>query len=254
MLWEYWQYLTTPCEKYVKAMGYLEEMISIKSRADRLKAEWEPHLAKTREAILRRVQTCPQRRTALICGSGWLLDVPLKELSASFEKVVLMDIVHPRAIRRLGSDRVNLIEADVSGVALSIYRDAKQLPQPSCELLGQLKDVDFVCSVNLLSQLSVIPLEYLRKHASFSEEELIRFKNSIQEFHLKEIQNSQNWILITDVESVRLDRDGNLIEKTELAKIPGHLPIKASWEWHLAPLGEDHPAESTVRRVVVCGR
>jgi hypothetical protein len=47
-----------------------------------------------------------QKRTAVVLGSGLLRDVPIRELAAAFDTVVLIDLVHVASVRlRMKAER-----------------------------------------------------------------------------------------------------------------------------------------------------
>ena len=64
MIAELLRYLVTPCPRYVRAMGYLHEQVSIKARHDRCRRAWEPHLERTRNVIRAATRQCRKRRKA----------------------------------------------------------------------------------------------------------------------------------------------------------------------------------------------
>src|SRR5262245_16392516 len=88
------------CPQHVRVMGYLDEIIAIGARNRQVGEDWAPHLAQSKGIGRRAIAQCESRRTAVIFGSGRLLDVPLKELATAFERVVLVDIVHLGEARR----------------------------------------------------------------------------------------------------------------------------------------------------------
>jgi hypothetical protein len=266
MLWEYWQYLTTPCESRLKEMGYLTELISIQSRASRLMKDWTPHLERTKKIVREGIEKCKGRDIALVCGSGWLLDVPLKELAESFRRVILLDMVHPRSVRRNVRNKfpnVELVTCDLSGVAFQVYDYAHSTrnsprrlthPQPSSKVLEKFAHADFVCSVNVLSQLPIIPCEFIANNPSAKQLDAQHvFAKTIQTFHFDWIKRFPHWVLMTDVESMTFDREGKELEKKWLVEIMEKLSIKEEWTWDLAPFGEEYSSHRTVRRVVACG-
>jgi hypothetical protein len=144
-------------------MGYLYELVGIKSRFGRCRTAWTPHLQRTRSVIRRAAERCPQRRKAVVLGSGLLLDVPLDDLARDFREVVLVDLIHPLRTRwrRRRFANVTLLRADVSGVAEQVYRMAKvssaNLPRVEPSLFVGDDRVDLVVSVNLISQLPHVP-------------------------------------------------------------------------------------------------
>ena len=48
--------------RYVRAMGYLHEQVSIKARHDRCRRAWEPHLERTKDVLRAAVRKCRTRR------------------------------------------------------------------------------------------------------------------------------------------------------------------------------------------------
>jgi hypothetical protein len=170
MLAEALRWLLTPCPKTARCLGHLAESVAIESRARRCQAAWAPHLQHSREALLASASHCEQHRVALVLGSGPLLDVPLAELAARFEAVWLVDLVHPLVARwqvRLYPN-VRLIEHDVteclgdliSGPPLDLDRLAGRVPR---RFLDEPR-IDWVASLNLLSQLPYLPGRWLRAH------------------------------------------------------------------------------------------
>ncbi len=150
--------------------GHLSQQVALWARHRRRRAAWEPHLARCRAVALAAARSCPQeaRRTALVLGSGLLLDVPLAELSALFARVVLVDLAFLPEVRgqaaRLGN--VTTLEADLTG-CLGHLPGALAAPLPdalaalAAGLPAGLAELDFVYSANVLSQLPLFALESL---------------------------------------------------------------------------------------------
>src|SRR5437762_463756 len=99
MLLEWLESLATPCPPEIRDLGYRRELIAIGARQRRCRAAWAIHIARSRGAILEAMGLVPRRRTAIVLGSGRLLDVPLAELAREFERVVLVDALHPLVSR-----------------------------------------------------------------------------------------------------------------------------------------------------------
>ncbi len=154
--------LTTFCSPYLRHMGYLNEAIAMRGRSLERRGSWQPHLDRTRTFVLAAASSCTRRNRATVLGSGLLLDLPLPELSSLFREIVLLDVVclpdARREIRKYGN--VTFVEHDVTGIAERLYlnrhRGIRELPEPEdIRLPGQPSD--FVVSLNILSQLWVIP-------------------------------------------------------------------------------------------------
>jgi hypothetical protein len=251
------EYLATPCSRPLRGMGYLRELMAIRGRAWRCWNAWKPHLEKSKSIIRTAVEHCSQRRKAVILGSGMLYDVPVDELSAAFREVLLVDIVHPLKNWLPGFRHKNLrrVTADVTGTAEEVYRIAKLsgtiLPRTEPSLFLDDPEVDLVVSLNLLSQLPVIPTTYLERVGAHSPDAIQAFARHLITSHLAYLQRFECTVaLITDVEKLTLNHAGTMIGKTSLLRgveLPG---IGETWIWQLAPRPEADADYSYYRRVV----
>jgi len=97
-------------------MNFLSDQEGIMTRYLKEKENWDEHLEKSREYILKSVGN-KKLSTISILGSGWLLDVPLEELTIQFQKVILVDIFHPPQIlhKVRNMPRVKTMEMDITG-------------------------------------------------------------------------------------------------------------------------------------------
>jgi hypothetical protein len=311
-------------------MGYLRECIGIASRHGRLEEVWRPHLEQTRRFILDSAERCGPRRHAVILGSGWLLDVPWQELAARFDRVSLVDLIHPPSVRRQvrAFPKVKLVTTDLTGIAERLFQNSSVLPTPpllrACPesgmgaarghlgrgqggetgespkraltaestpasaqmaraatapipLSGQALSlepfgpVDFLASVNVLSQLPMIPLKFLETIGSGAgamnrtptdarkagvEQEPVKesseaFARSILEKHLERLQSAGcPACLVTDVESLTYDRAGTITGREDLLHGMQFPSPQQEWTWQLAPLGEIDGDHRTEHRVV----
>ncbi|MBU1231040.1 MAG: hypothetical protein KKA55_00650 [Proteobacteria bacterium] len=143
--------------------GHLAQQVALWARHRRRRAAWEPHLSRCRALTLAAAKACPPeaRRTALVMGSGLLLEVPLEELSALFQRVVLADMAFVPEVRARAARQgnVELRETDLTGC---LDRLSGGLPRPLPDALAQLgaglPGLDFAYSANLLSQLPLFAL------------------------------------------------------------------------------------------------
>ncbi len=268
MIWEFWQSWTTRCDPIARDLGYLYESIAIKARAKRCSTAWNSHLNHTRTFLLSSARKCSQKRLAVILGSGWLLDVPLEELSREFEEVHLVDILHPKETVRRASElkNVRVLARDISGVAVAahqiIHRARKSpkkpsLPEPDPFTLLAPDRTDFVASVNVLSQLPTQPIQLLRSLTGennlplYSEAELFNLASSIRERHLQFLRTCPRACLITDIEAETLhaNNDPRIQPLVSEAK---SIVADEEWMWEIAPPGEIAPRERTRHRVIAC--
>jgi hypothetical protein len=254
MIAELFRYLVAPCPRHVRAMGYLDEQVSIKARHERCRRAWEPHLERTKNVIRAAMRLCPTRRKAVVFGSGMLLDVPLSELASAFAQVVLVDVVHPMGAGwRLAN--VTALEADVTGTAEAAYRLAKRggepLPCVAPRLFCDDPEVDLVASVNLLSQLPYIPCKYLSAAGTYPAEEITAYGRDVVLAHIDYLKRLPGVVaLVCDLERLTRDRGGKVVER--LSALRGvKLPWAGEeWVWDLAPRPEASPNYSYQRRVV----
>lgn len=249
MIAEALAWLLTPCPAYVRRLGLLAESVAIGARHRRCRAAWAPHLAATRAAVVDAIGRLPRRRTALVLGSGALLDLPLAELAGAFRRVVLVDVVHPWRARLAsrGFANVSRITDDVTGVLDAVSNGELASPRPY-HLIDD-PEADLVISLNLLSQLPVVPVRSLDGRAA--PEPLAAMARDVVRSHLTDLDRSRaSTLLVSDVERVVVGRDGREIERDSLI---ADLPEPAhdrEWWWDIAPAPEANPETSERRRVI----
>ena len=256
MILEFAEYLLTPCSFAFRRVGYLQGQLGIKVRHRQCRRAWQPHLERTKTAILSAIQKCPQRRTAVILGSGRLLDVPLQELSRQFQQVVLVDAVHPLGayVLALWYRNVRLVRADVTGTAERLIRVANQpevpLPEATPELFCDDKDVDYVASVNLLSQLAYLPGIYLER-GKRPEIDVERYSHSLLQSHLNYLHRLPGIVtLVTDVEKLVVDQRGKITERIDILHGVTLPKWGEEWIWNHVPLHLLSQEFSYDRRVI----
>lgn len=239
MLAELVKFYTTPCRRYVRRMGYLAESIATEARYKRLQKDWQPHLDNTKKAIIENISKCKKKDRALILGSGHLYDIPLEELAAKFGEVVLVDILHPKHVRNKVSAFINvrLVEQDITGAAEQLFINPKKLYESNPQFfIGE--EINFVASVNLLSQLPVIPNKWLRRKG-ISDALVYGYCKSLVQEHLEYLRKlSGEKCLITDIEFLAEDEDEELAaQESAIYGIDLGKPAK-SWIWDIAPAPE----------------
>jgi len=221
---------------------------------------WNSHLDNCRRFILKAIDDIkPEKITVL--GSGWLLDLPLNEILDKVRSVTLIDIIHPpEALRQISAFKnIVAVEADVTGGLIeevwtkagesSFYRKLKTLDGikvPDYDING---DPGLIISLNILSQLEVLPLKLLRKRSSVTEEEYTRLRIEIQKKHI-DFLSKHNSILITDYSEIFTDRRGISNEvKTVVTELPeGRYSEK--WRWDFDIKGSDYFEKRSVMNVI----
>lgn len=245
MLYELYTYLTTPCPRYVRHMDYLSEAIAMKKRHHRNRTAWQSHLEQTRRAILSAAEKSRNKNKVVILGSGLLLDVPLNELSSMFHEVVLLDIVFlPEVYKRIERyGNVRLVQHDVTSMAQKLYENLRaghtELPDAAPSVAEIDETTGLVVSLNILSQLWVMPRAYaLRKLRNLEEENVNDWCRQITGSHYVFLQSLACPVcLIADHEFVKRDREGNIVSRG--STIAGLMlpPPEAFWTWDIVPLG-----------------
>lgn len=225
-------------------MGFLTSTIQVRSRYKRCRQAWQPHLERTRAAILKAAGQATGRRIALLFGAGLLHDIPLRELAAAFEEVVLADIVHslPCRLAALRFPNVRLETLDVTGVMARLPSVAKRpaTPLPASAPTAFLEEprLDFTVSVNLLSQLGWVPGVFLGDKIPSGP--LAVFQRNLVLAHLKYLSGLPgHTALITDVSWLARPLEGGAAPR-EWGVLQGvSLPEPdCAWEWAIAPAPE----------------
>ena len=238
-------YLAVPVPLHVRQMGYVRELRALRARQNRCREAWRSHLEHTREVVLEAAARCERRRNALVVGSGLLFDIPLEELGRRFESVVLVDIVHAWSVHRQAArfSNVRLLPLDVTGVverchALARRRAPAPPPQRPVDcLVGE--DFDLVASVNVLSQLPVVPNGYMsRRIRSLTEADTREFSRALVVSHLDWLSSFPGIAcLVTDLERLCYGDRGLVSREESLWGVA--LPEgDRDWLWDLAPRPE----------------
>lgn len=247
MLSEAFKYLTTPCSPHLKSMGYLKELIALEARFKRCQEAWHPHIQKSKSVICDAANNAARTKKVVVLGSGILSDIPIEVLSETFESVVLVDVCFLKQTRKRLSPYSNIEwqVADVTGVAEALYSwiNNNQLndvfPVPTLPTGINLDDVDLVISSNLLSQLPLIPLQFLRRtKPDLDENIIVKFAQDIVRAHLEFLDTCPGSIcLISEIE--RQICDGPSIQKIEDPLWGQSLKHNGEeWSWHVAPKSE----------------
>ncbi|MBM3554438.1 MAG: hypothetical protein FJX47_02645, partial [Alphaproteobacteria bacterium] len=177
MLLEALAWATLPASWPIRRMGYVSEMVGIGARALRCRESWRPHLKKSRGFLAEAMARPARKRRALIFGSGLLLDVPVADLAVAYDEVWLVDILQPLSarLRALFSPKLSLFAHDATE-AIAPLHDAvrawrlagrdKDRPPPLPDIAPARfldQEFDLVASVNLASQLPIVPRAWLTR-------------------------------------------------------------------------------------------
>ena len=232
----------------LKEMGFTTDQNGIIERYGREKDGWDIHLNNSKQAIVEAVNRYNPKSISIL-GSGWLLDVPLEELSKTCSKVYLYDIVHPAQIKHLVSKYKNVecIEADITGGAIShTWFEVQRLRKEGSPL--QLEKIvgngfepkyqtDMIVSLNILNQLDILICDYLLSMNAITNDELSMLRILIQQKHIESI-SKQPFCLISDYEELTIDSKTNKTDSRPLVVVPfPETSYKKQWQWKFDSTG-----------------
>lgn len=219
MILEFFKYLTATANKDARKNGALYESVAFESRAQRLKTSWQSHWDESQKAVTEFINSAELReaKILLILASGSLFELPMDVLLQRFDKIILVDFVFPKRVRKIAKNsknKIKLVEANLNETNRISYL---------------IQSADIVLSCNVLSQLHLFDKE--KESKSFQQQHLDTLKNG-----------SKPTLLWSDVERVFMVKDQQQIVQTEdtvNAKKPS--PWK-KWTWFIAPAPELHKA------------
>lgn len=203
----------------LRRMGYFSNQMGIINRYLREQDHWEPHLANTRRVILEAIDD-RHPKTVAVLGSGWLLDIHLQEMTQRGIEVKLIDVAHPPRIRHKYKDDpgVRLIDADITSCIREAWLYGRQsiddgyhrlltaIGQPN--LSFALED-DLVLSVNILTQLHALIVDYLANRGRIDKVRQTELTAAIQQAHL-DVLPAGRTLLIADLEEEHYN-DSNVL-------------------------------------------
>lgn len=239
MIWEAWQYITTPSSKLARQMGFLYESIAMSARAKRCHSAWQPHYQNCQLAIEHAVTMCETKRKVLVFGAGTLQDIPLALLSEAFDQVLLVDLVITRNARQLLKSYRNIdyIEADVTESLHLLQAGILKVETPKAWLDDET--IDLVVSLNLITQLPLLPIRWLKQKFRISDPQADQLGQGLIKAHLDYLQRFNARVcLIADRVDQEFNRQG---EKTdEFDPWWDVKPPEASrtWQWEVVSLRE----------------
>jgi hypothetical protein len=243
-------------KKIVRKMGIRSDQEGILQRYILEGSNWNEHLRNTKQAIIDFVKEKEPKSLALL-GSGWLLDIPMQFLADRMQEVILYDIRHPRAARDKYAKLPNVLflEADLSGGLIeATFRLCRHKPKltPQEVIIELLNtpvnlpiETDYLASVNLLNQLDILIIDYLKKFYDFPADIMNQLRKTIQSNHLRMLKPGQA-CLITDVEEIHINDQGIPVEKVPLifCELPAGHNLK-SWIWKFDTHKNYHPEHFT---------
>lgn len=241
----------TPGSRQLRSMGLVTGSVGLWSRSVRRSAQWNPHYARCHAVVRRAMEGLASRRAVAVLGSGLAKDVPMPDLLAAFERVVLVDAVHLPTVRlRYALDRrVSFVTLDLSGMAGWMAGEAEGRVAP-LGALGADETLDLVISANLLSQIPIGVETFLDDHeARAAELPADMLARSVQG-HLDDLAAFRCRVcLLTDTLMTERDRAGAVTDTLDLMRGITLADPDEAWDWTVAPFGEIDRKHEYVHRV-----
>jgi hypothetical protein len=218
-----WRFLNKNMQKEYSRMGFYSDQKGILRRYRRESKFWNIHNQNTRNIILDFVKNKPTNKIAIL-GSGWLLDIPVEELSKIFNEIWLFDIFHPKpVIRKYKSYKVFFQFTDLSCFALPVYHLCKTKKQITYDDLMGLKALqefdlsgfDCVISCNIMDQLDELLLEFVKRKNKIETETELQFRTKIQNQHISILPKGKT-LLICDQNEVSVNPANEVIDRKNL--------------------------------------
>lgn len=251
MLAEFFLHLTTPAARMTRKLGLVGESVALWARGNRQRRTWDPHHERCRTVVAEAVAELPQRRKAVVLGSGLLRDIPLDLLARQFERVLLVDAVHLPQIRLRMRFRpkVMLLTRDLTGIMSWLAKEAGGRIDPLVDLTVD-PAVDLVVSANLMSQLAWPVEDWLDDHPARAGQLPADLPARCIAWHLADLRRfGGRVVLLSDVEMVERDRAGAITDSLDLTRGVALPPPDESWDWPVAPFGEAERDRESIHRV-----
>ena len=232
--------------KVIRRMGYeLDMNLYYYYYLSEIK-NWSTHISDTRKFITDCARRCCGRHSCVVLGSGCCIDVPVLELSRMFDKVYLVDVVHPEKVVRKMSEfkNVKFITEDITKIVIETFNSISRYRDFCVDLLisspnyssGRysdiLNDFDFVISVNILPFLSGPIIKYLSKLELIDDISSQYLEEFIHSYHLKILPKGKSCI-ISPVGERTFDQEGLEVSDRSIVYIPIEtIKNSKSWLWN----------------------
>jgi hypothetical protein len=174
--------------------------------------------------------------------------VPLAELSSLFGEVVLVDIVFlPEARNSIKQYRnVKLRQHDITNMAKQLHENIQgglcELPEPVLPASETVDEAGLVVSLNILSQLWVVPRSYaLKKLPGLDEEYVDDWCRRTVESHYAFLRSIPcDVCLVADHEFIKRDHKGGIVSQGSTVSGLALPEPSASWTWKIIPMDGNH--------------
>lgn len=234
--------------KIISRMGYGREIYQYYYLYRHELTNWASHISNTRQFITDCARRCCGRRTCIVLGSGWCLDVPVLELSRMFDTVYLVDAVHPDKVEKKASEfkNVRFVTEDITQIVAETYNSVTRYKDFCPDVLmsapnyinsrysDNLGDFDFVVSVNTLPFLAGPIISYLLELELIKDDDISSrsLEEFLQQYHLKILPKGKSCV-VSPVGEKKMNADGlEMYDKSIVYFPPSVVKDSKSWIWN----------------------
>jgi hypothetical protein len=241
-------------------MGYYSYQSGLIYRHLNQSGGWDSHLEHCRSFILNAVNLYkPEKVTVL--GSGWLLELPLAEMIESISRITLVDIVHPPEVfsQTKSFKNIEMVEADVTGGLIdevwqkarqySFFNRLKSLESINIPEYRMESDPGMVISLNVLTQLESLLIDFLKKKAKIREEDYNHFRAVVQQRHIDFLAKHRS-VLISDFSEVTTRKNGEITTNSTLIADLPVARLKEEWTWDFDQRESDYYNSTSTMKVI----
>jgi hypothetical protein len=125
-------------------------------------------------------------------------------------------------------------------------RTVENIEIPEFKLSG---DPGMLISLNIITQLELLPVEFLKKWSHVGEDDLKKFRAAIQKKHL-DFLTKHNSVLICDVTEMSFDKSDNVTDIPSLLIDLPEAKFKEEWIWNFDLKRSDYYGKRSNYKVV----
>lgn len=253
-------YFPVPLRNHLRELGLLKDQKGIIDRYFREGNAWNHHLDRTRDFIIRWLETMPGKKL-LVLGSGWLLDFPVDEAARLCSGITLADIHHPpQVLKRIAKyPGTRCITADITGGLLAEIAELKKHGHKGREGIDRIltgfhpvykvPSETIVLSLNILSQIDSLLTDSLPRGFFPNEQHKLVFRKFIQTEHIKMLKH-HNFCLVADyAEIIKCSgREISAVKEHLFCNLPGS-GFQEEWTWDFDLSGSYHKGCITLLKV-----
>jgi hypothetical protein len=131
----------------------------------------------------------------------------------------------------------------------SFFNKLRSLENISIPEYSQEGDPGLVFSLNILTQLESLLIDFIRKRSKIREEEFTAFRAEIQKKHIDFLKKHES-VLITDLSEIITDNSGRVTEEiTMLTDLPAG-KYREEWIWNFDYARSDFHTKRSVFKIV----